>query len=183
MTTATDLIPEEPAPAGPGPSPIPESEADHASPLTLSPEMIPATGPEKPKRKRRTKAEMAAARGESSAGDLAADKRLLAEAFEGTFVALSIGLGDHWRLAPETKVEIEPGKIEKRPAESELLADVWQPVFERYGGKATGEMIMWVSASTVTLAIVAPRVRHSVQQESGVIGWIKRKLAARRRRA
>jgi len=162
------------------PAELPPVESDHPSQLSLdgAPAAPVQTG-EPARRRRRTKAEMAAARGGPalSRDQIAADRALLASAFDGTFVALSMALGDHWRLQPEVTIDGQ-----KRPAESVLMAEVWEPVFERYGGKITGDALMWISASTVTVAIVAPRVRQSVQRETGVIGWIKRKLAERRAR-
>ena len=173
-------VPEPVAPEVP-PAAVPEVppvESDHPRQGVLD-GVIPPESAEVPvRRRRRTKAEMAEARGKPASKDqIAADKALLAAAFDGTFTALGMALGEHWRLNPATEID---GKT--RPAESEILADVWQPVFERYGGKITGEALMWLSASTVTVAIVVPRVRVSVQRETGVVGWIKRKLAERRLR-
>lgn len=161
------------------PADVPPVESDHPAQLTLD-GMPPQTEAPVRVRRRRTKAEMAAARGGPalSRDQVAADKMLLASAFEGTFAALGMALGDHWRLNPEGKT----ADGATRMAESALLADVWQPVMERYGGKITSEAMMWLSASTVTVALVVPRVRQSVQKRSGIIGWFQAKLEARRQR-
>ena len=172
-----DVSPEVPPPETP--AEVPPVESDHPGQLTLE-GVPPATESTVKVRRRRTKAEMAAVRGGPglTRDQVAADKMLLASAFDGTFIALAMGLGEHWRLNPEGKTL--DGAT--RPAESALLADVWQPVLERYGGKITAEVMMWLSASTVTVALVVPRVRQSVQKRSGVIGWIQAKLEARRQR-
>ena len=171
-----DVSPEVPPPETP--AEVPPVESDHPGQLTLE-DIPPATESTVKVRRRRTKAEMSAVRGGPALtrDQVAADKMLLASAFEGTFTALAMVLGDHWRLNPE----INTGEG-KRPAESALLADVWQPVMERYGGKITSEAMMWLSVSTVTVALVVPRVRQSAQKRSGVIGWIQAKIEARRQR-
>jgi hypothetical protein len=180
--TPADLPPENVPPEAPPtetpPADVPPVEADHLGQLTLEGTPPPSESTVKVRR-RRTKAEMAASRGGPALtrDQVAADKMLLASAFDGTFSALAMALGDHWRLVPEVKTDSGT-----RPAESALLADVWQPVMERYGGKITSEAMMWLSASTVTVALVVPRVRQSVQKRSGVIGWIQAKLEARRQK-
>jgi hypothetical protein len=161
------------------PAEVPPVEGDHAGQLLLE-GTPPVQELQVRVRRRRTKAEMAAARGGPvlSRDQVAADKALLDSAFDGTFAALAMALGEHWRLNPEGQT-VDGAR---RPAESAILADVWQPVMERYGGKITGEAMMWLSASTVTVALVVPRVRQSVQKRSGVIGWIQAKIEARRQR-
>ena len=144
-----------------------ELERDHPD-QTAFPGMTPA----KPKRKYTKRTDK-----KTDPAQSRADRALLAHAFEGTFQALGMALGPHWALNQAREVEGQ-----KYPAEGEVMADAWQPVFDRYGGKITGEALMWVSASTVTVAILAPRIRESVKHEAGLIGWIKRKLAARRAR-
>jgi len=156
----------------------PAVEADHPDQLTFVPEgesgIKPAEPPaEVPAPRKRGRPRKV--KDDKVPAVSAADKALLAEAFDGTFLVLAQALGEHWRLQPAREVE---GR--KIPSEAAMLADVWTPVLEKYGGKMTGEMIIWLSASTVTVAIVVPRIRQSVQHESGIIGWIKRKMAARR---
>jgi hypothetical protein len=67
-----------------------------------------------------------------------------------------------------------------------ILAEVWDPVLERYAMadmKKFKDVMMWVGAVTVTVAFVKPRIEVTVKQQSGLIGWIKRKIAARKARA
>lgn len=180
--TPADVPPVDPpadVPSVDSPADVPPVEADHPAQTVLE-GMAPQTEAPVRIRRRRTKAEMAAARGGPalSRDQVAADKMLLASAFDGTFAALGMAFGDHWRLNPAGQT----ADGATRPAESALLADVWRPVMERYGGKITSEAMMWLSASTVTVALVVPRVRQSVQKRSGIIGWFQAKLEARRQR-
>ena len=153
------------------PPPFPEAplelERDHPDQGTK-----PSMPEAKPKRKYTKRTGKAT---EQTPAQARADRDLLAHAFDGTFQVLGMALGPHWALNEAREID---GR--KYPAEGELLADAWQPVFDRYGGKITGEALMWISASTATVAVVAPRIRQSAKQDTGVIGWFKRRWSARR---
>ena len=160
--------------------------------LTLTKETQLEESGFRPRKKRKDAGMARGARGPRTSDDKAkartpeqvkADKAMLATALAGAFQGLGVILGPHWALQTnEPPQEPAGGPIDQ----AALLAEVWDPVLERY---SLGDMekfkdaLMWVGAVTVTVALTKPRIELTVSQGKGLVGWLKRKLAARKAKA
>jgi len=168
----------------------PVPEVDSGDQLTLD---RPAAGPDvlsprtgKPLRKytRRSgakpgKPSSGPKRGIRTPEQIIADKAILAQALSGAFQGLGVVLGPHWPLQTKEQPEVATEPVDQ----AAILAEVWDPVLERYSladMEKFRDTMMWISALTVTVAFVKPRIEVTVKQQSGLFGWLKRKIVARR---
>ena len=120
-----------------------------------------------------------AASGGRTPEQIKADKAVLATALAGAFQGLGVMFGPHWALQTKEQVEQPEGPIDQ----AATLAEVWDPVLDRYAladMEKFRDAMMWVGAITVTVAITKPRIEVTVAQGKGIVGWIKRKISARR---
>ena len=155
-------------------------------PLTLdrspagSDVISPRTG--LPKRKYTRRVGLKSGKSEQTARtpeQITVDKAILAQALSGAFQGLGVVFGAHWPLQTKEQPEVPVGPIDQ----AAMLAEVWDPVLERYAMADMDkfkDVMMWVGAVTVTVALVKPRIEITVKQQSGIIGWLKRKIAERR---
>lgn len=137
-----------------GAAEIPPLEAPTLEPATpLDPPPSDPSAPAKRKRKRRTKAEMAAAvepapvSAEPTPEDVARLATAFGAAFCVAFDILAVARGDHWRLAA---------------GDQKALGETWAAAWAPYMGNA-GKYMPFIVAGFTTVGVVMPKVQTDQQ--------------------